>query len=265
MKRIRLSGVLLCFVPWFAIAAECGQERWSVKTGTDIDAVLVNQSMATDTTIETLTQITPTHPLPNDRRLGPTETTIWVLNATLAAYKLETDSDYHLVLKDDAGHTMIAEIPSPDCVGVVSPFAQAIARVRAAFDARFHTKKQLQHVSVPVQIKGVGFFDFLHGQTGVAPNGIELHPVLDIVFDGALLPTPGTPGVTPDPAPTSPTVPTSPVAPLPGEYKLITADTAERLLQGLNALASQGWVLVSAVVDPQRPDRYIGFLKRAGP
>jgi hypothetical protein len=27
-------------------------------------------------------------------------------------------------------------------------------------------------------ILGVGFFDFLHGQTGVAPNGIELHPVL---------------------------------------------------------------------------------------
>jgi hypothetical protein len=28
------------------------------------------------------------------------------------------------------------------------------------------------------QITGVAFFDFLHGQTGVAPNGIELHPVL---------------------------------------------------------------------------------------
>jgi hypothetical protein len=27
-------------------------------------------------------------------------------------------------------------------------------------------------------IRGVGFFDFIHGQTGVAPNGIELHPVL---------------------------------------------------------------------------------------
>jgi hypothetical protein len=24
----------------------------------------------------------------------------------------------------------------------------------------------------------VAFFDFLHGQTGVAPNGIELHPIL---------------------------------------------------------------------------------------
>jgi hypothetical protein len=29
-------------------------------------------------------------------------------------------------------------------------------------------------------IRGVGFFDFLHGQTGVAPNGIELHPVLRV-------------------------------------------------------------------------------------
>jgi plastocyanin len=27
-------------------------------------------------------------------------------------------------------------------------------------------------------IRGVGFFDFKHGQRGVAPNGIELHPVL---------------------------------------------------------------------------------------
>ena len=27
-------------------------------------------------------------------------------------------------------------------------------------------------------VTGVGFFDFIHGQTGVAPNGIELHPVL---------------------------------------------------------------------------------------
>jgi len=27
-------------------------------------------------------------------------------------------------------------------------------------------------------ITGVGFVDFSHGQRGVAPNGIELHPVL---------------------------------------------------------------------------------------
>ena len=27
-------------------------------------------------------------------------------------------------------------------------------------------------------LTGVGFFDIPHGQTGVAPNAIELHPVL---------------------------------------------------------------------------------------
>jgi hypothetical protein len=27
-------------------------------------------------------------------------------------------------------------------------------------------------------VTGVAFFDFFHGQTGVAPNAIELHPIL---------------------------------------------------------------------------------------
>jgi hypothetical protein len=29
------------------------------------------------------------------------------------------------------------------------------------------------------RVVGVAFFDFKHGQTGVAPNAIELHPILD--------------------------------------------------------------------------------------
>jgi hypothetical protein len=28
------------------------------------------------------------------------------------------------------------------------------------------------------RVVGVAFFDYNHGQTGVAPNAIELHPVL---------------------------------------------------------------------------------------
>jgi hypothetical protein len=31
------------------------------------------------------------------------------------------------------------------------------------------------------RLGGVAFFDYLHGQTGVAPNRIELHPILDFV------------------------------------------------------------------------------------
>jgi hypothetical protein len=30
-----------------------------------------------------------------------------------------------------------------------------------------------------VALTGVGFWDEKHGQTGIAPNGIELHPVLN--------------------------------------------------------------------------------------
>ena len=33
-----------------------------------------------------------------------------------------------------------------------------------------------------VRLTGVGFFDRVHGQSGVAPNGIELHPVLNVRF-----------------------------------------------------------------------------------
>jgi hypothetical protein len=33
---------------------------------------------------------------------------------------------------------------------------------------------------VHARITGVGFFDAVHGQTGVAPSGIELHPILKI-------------------------------------------------------------------------------------
>ena len=33
-----------------------------------------------------------------------------------------------------------------------------------------------------VRITGVGFFDHSHGQTGGAPNSIELHPVLSVIF-----------------------------------------------------------------------------------
>jgi hypothetical protein len=35
-----------------------------------------------------------------------------------------------------------------------------------------------------VTLRGLGFFDFAHGQDGVAPNAIELHPVISIEFGG---------------------------------------------------------------------------------
>jgi hypothetical protein len=164
----------------------CGMERWSVKTGTDSDVGSVNLSSPQSTTIAQLIALTPPNPIPPANRFAPTEKTAFVVNATLTDYKLEGgtkgDSDYHLVLQDGQGRTMVAEIPFPGCVGAGSPFAAQIASARAAFDGHLTATTSFQTADVPVQVTGVGFFDFAHGQHGAAPNIIELHPVLDIVF-----------------------------------------------------------------------------------
>jgi len=175
-----LCSLNLVSVP---ILAQCGVERWSVKTGTDPDVGQVNMSSSTATTIAALRGLTAPSTLPANNRVAPTETTIYTISATLTQYKLESDSDYHLVIQDASGNTMIVEIPSPNCVGAGSPFGTGIQASRSAFDARYTATTSFQTANIPVQVKGVGFFDFLHGQTGVAPNGIELHPILDIVFN----------------------------------------------------------------------------------
>jgi hypothetical protein len=164
-------------------AQSCGVERWSVKTGTDADVSKVNVNSTTANTILTLRGWPTPNPIPANNRISPYETTVWVINATLTQYKLEDDSDYHLILSDASGNTMIAEIPLPGCVGSGSPFLSKITSARNAFNAKYTPTGSFKTANIPVQITGVGMFDFLHGQTGVAPNGIELHPVLSIVFN----------------------------------------------------------------------------------
>jgi hypothetical protein len=185
MKRFlwlsSLCIVLLVFLPGRTFA-QCSGERWPVKIGTDPDASLVNLSSSTATSIAALSAIATPSPLPDNGRIQPTETRVWVLNVTLVKYALSFDSDYHMVFSDGAGHTMIAEIPSPICVDPNSPFAAGIAHARAQFDAMFTATTTFQDANVPVQITGVGFFDYFEGQEGIAPNGIELHPVIDISF-----------------------------------------------------------------------------------
>jgi hypothetical protein len=188
----------------------CGVERWSVKTGTDADASLINLQSTTQTTIAALTALPAPTALPANNRIQPTETTVFQLQATLTEYKLESDSDYHLILSNASGNSMIAEIPSPACVGSSSLLLPDIQNARSEFDARYTATNTFQTANVPVTITGVGFFDFLHGQTGVAPNGIELHAVLDVQFSTNTTPTPistSTPTLTPTTTPiVTPTV-----------------------------------------------------------
>jgi hypothetical protein len=168
--------------------------RWDVKTGADTDAARIDSALTTPTTIEALSAQQALAPTPPSTRVSPVETTIWALDATLVGYKLEQDGDYHLVLADANSNTMIAEIPDPAEVDPSSLFLSEITNARQAFDARFQQQTQalqalaqpgiaapmIVQIAVPVHVTGIGFFDFIHGQTGVAPNGVELHPVLSI-------------------------------------------------------------------------------------
>jgi hypothetical protein len=87
---------------------------------------------------------------------------------------------------------MVVEIPDPDCGGVcASPKLTDIKKARQDFAAQFPNAPpdpefKVVQGNVEVEVTGVGFFDFAHGQTGLAQNCIELHPVLAVAF-----PTPG--------------------------------------------------------------------------
>jgi hypothetical protein len=199
-----------------ALNGSCGVERWSVKTGTDADAGLINLQSTTPDTIASLISLPAPTTLPTNNRNQPTETTVFQVQATLTEYKLESDSDYHLILSDGSGNTMITEIPSPSCVGSSSVLLPGIQNARSEFDARYTATSSFQPANVPVTVTGVGFFDFFHSQTGVAPNGIELHPVLDVQFETGGTPTPSpTSTLTPVPTNTPSPLPTSTLTPLP--------------------------------------------------
>jgi len=186
---MRRSGLVLVILVMLSgsneLRAQCGVERWSIKTGTDSQAPSINLSTYISTTIYNMWSSTQPSSLPANSRIAPRELNQYQVSGTLTKYKRETDSDYHLVIQDGSGRTMIVEIPSINCVGAGSPFGTGISRARGQFDARLTATSTMKTTSLPITIRGIGFWDFIHGQTGVAPNGIEVHPVLNIVFNSA--------------------------------------------------------------------------------
>jgi uncharacterized membrane protein len=182
-RRSLLSAVAVVLILSSTLAFSCGVERQSVKVGTDADIGKVNFNAPQTTTIANLRAFPTPGTIPANNRISPEETTVWVVDATLTLIKLESDQDYHLVIQDAAGLTMIAEIPAPSCVPSSSPMNPGVTSSRAKVDAMFNVTTSFTSVNVPVRITGVGMHDFPHGQTGAAPNQIELHSVIDIIFN----------------------------------------------------------------------------------
>ena len=141
----------------------CGTERWTVKTLQDRPKLLPVHT----TTIAYLTSLPAPSLLP-DTRL-PFERHIFRVRARVGLIRLGDDQDFHVVLSDAQGRTMIAESPAPGCT------SGATANRRRQMAA---ARKAVRFCPGMATVTGVAFWDFNHGQTGVAPNAIELHPVL---------------------------------------------------------------------------------------
>jgi len=69
-RRCLFLAVILLAIPT-GLFAQCGVERWSVKTGTDADAGKVNLTTASNTTIATLRGPAAPSPIPANNRVSP--------------------------------------------------------------------------------------------------------------------------------------------------------------------------------------------------
>jgi hypothetical protein len=163
----------------------CGVERWRVKILSDPRANLVDFTPH-GTSVAHLRELTPPEHL--GARIGGVETTTYRVRATLVSMKREEDSDIHLVIADrrDPARTMIVEFPASYCtLGAAPPARAKMSSARRAIQRACGTASASEFTPLhgTATIDGVGFFDFKHGQTGIAPNAIELHPVLRFSSD----------------------------------------------------------------------------------
>ena len=151
----------------------CGVERWRVKILADEDRERVSWTPET-TSVAALRQVPgPQQALPPASRIPPYELRVYRIHAIVRQILPESDGDWHIVLADpnQPSETLVAEIPDSACAlgsGHEADYAAAGRMLRAA--PRYGL----------VELDGVGFFDYLHGQRGMAPNGLELHPVIAI-------------------------------------------------------------------------------------
>jgi len=157
-----------------------GVERWDEKVLVDSHASQVNYTPVF-TTIDSLINI-PTIPNASAPRMPGIEFQAYRIKCSITVKKNESDDDYHLVLVD-GNESMIGEVPDPTC-----PVAATSAHLGEFLDARNWVSSHIgidpiDNVNIAlVEVTGIAFVDVPHGQTGAAPNQMEIHPILKIQF-----------------------------------------------------------------------------------
>lgn len=174
--------------------------RWTVRTGADPDASLVEETPVVTTVEELVAQSRPSDILDprqvyaeyENRRTEGVERTVYQIEARIVRCHPQHSGHYKLILEGSTGQTMTANCPDPDprFVSTKSRWARPIAIVRSQLlEGIRYLPRVNTDARIPVRIRGIGFFNRFHGQLGMPPNGIELSPVLSIEW----LSTPATP------------------------------------------------------------------------
>jgi hypothetical protein len=186
-----LPLIVTCFM---AVAQQsydkCGTWRWSVKTLTDKDGVILLSKVPFSTSIDQLVKVIPPKVLqagrPSDGKLPrySREKQVVEIIAYVTEIKTEADHDLHFVLKSPTtGKTMVGEIPDPMCPDFDSIpslrefFKQTREKGMAVWDS---LKKKINPVKV--KITGVPFWDGAHSSRPIGASKYfrEIHPIFTI-------------------------------------------------------------------------------------
>jgi len=167
-----LLGALCLAPPALAAQSRCGVQRWPVKIWADDDAAKVDTVPVPTTVAELASVPRPATSFPQRGRVPGIELQTFVLRARFVeARQQDDDSDIHVIVRDLEINeaTLVTEIPDSSCT--------ADERLKLVFTEARQALRTVTRDAI-IEIVGLGFFDYDHGQRGMAPNHIEIHPVL---------------------------------------------------------------------------------------
>lgn len=179
---LRTFAVLSLLLATVLLHAQCGEERWEVKTLQDDEADQIKWRSKASTVHEQLQFPKPAYHDDNPR--DPTELQVYRIDCILLTYVEEDDGDWHLVIKDlRTNEKMTVEVPDPACPEITHPKLSKLALLRRRIVAQVGPVKQRHRAAAPgtrMRVWGVGFFDKKNHPVGF--SGRELHPVINLTF-----------------------------------------------------------------------------------
>jgi hypothetical protein len=154
-----------------------------VKTLADTDAATVNMNAVTPISISDLNGFASHCSGMPDGRTFAEEFRVFEVTGRITYIVHEDDRDYHIALEDpDApGFTVVTELADTVCAGaVISPYYSTLRTAEAMWTMLLEGRGTSALIGTTVRVRGVGFYDFNHGQRGRSRNCIELHPISSI-------------------------------------------------------------------------------------